>query len=51
MLGVSRCRTVERLHRMYRDWESEIEGHERRGEILAALKARKAKLSGEGSAR
>ncbi len=26
MLGVSRCRTVERLHRMYRDWESEIEG-------------------------
>ena len=45
ILGIGRCRTVARLNRMWRDWEAEINEHDRRGEIIAAMKVRKEELN------
>ena len=45
ILGIGRCRTVERLNRMWRDWEAEINEHSRRGEIIAAMAKRKEELT------
>jgi hypothetical protein len=45
LIGVGRCRTVQRLNLIYRGWEAEINAHERREEILAAMKTRKEMLN------
>jgi len=45
LLGISRCRTVDRLRQVWKDWEPEIEAHGRREEILEAMKKRKEDLN------
>lgn len=44
LLGISRCRTIDRLHTMYRDWKDQIEAHPRRDEIIEAMRGRKEEL-------
>ena len=46
LLGISRCRTVDRLHRLFRDWREEIEASQRRDEIMEAMAKRKGELCG-----
>lgn len=47
LLGISRCRTVDRLHRLYLDWRDEIEAHSRREDIVEAMRVRKEALCPE----